>query len=79
MSNNQNQQTFTEKALELIQKHTIGGIKDGNTAFEDAWEIGFSNLSKITAQFAFEYDLQHFGNYERFSRFKDKLFDFSQL
>lgn len=36
MSNNQNQQTFTEKALELLQKHTIGGIKDGNTAFEDA-------------------------------------------
>ncbi|STZ00527.1 Leukotoxin [Moraxella lacunata] len=79
MSNNQNQQTFTEKALELLQKHTIGGIKDGNTAFEDAWGIGFSNLSKITAQFAFEYDLQHFGDYERFSRFKDKLFDFSQL
>ncbi len=79
MDDNKDYSVFVEEALKLVQTHSIGEISGSNSAFESSWNATFSNLAKLGAQYAFEYDLKHFANSGYIEKIKTGFPEFYQL
>ncbi len=68
-----------EKFRTVLSKHTIGEIKQDSSGIENALNVAFSNLSKITAQVAQEALLQYFNDKGKITDIKNIVPDADKL